>query len=122
MSQHDAQPLAAAETPWPLWPVEAAVEPVAGGIDARRRITPPPALAFEAMPEGGWIQAPASAPLAAVRLHFVPLNVLGEPVPDPAPTLVRVQKKGWSVREQSPGRRTRAGVDPVVVAVPEEAA
>ena len=84
MAQHDAQPSAAAETPWPV--------------------------------------APVSAPPAAGLLQFVPLDVLGEPPPDPEPTLIRVQTAGWSVREQSPGRRTRAAADPDVVAVPEEPA
>jgi hypothetical protein len=84
MFPHDAQPSAAAETPWPVAPVPAAT--------------------------------------AADRLHFVPLDVLGEPAPDPAPTLIRIQKAGWSVREQGAGRRTRAAADPVVVAVLEEAA
>lgn len=72
--------------------------------------------------ETPWPVAPVSAPPAAVPLRFVPLDVLGEPPPDPAPTLIRVQKPGWSVREQGLGRRTTAAADPVVVAAPEEPA
>jgi hypothetical protein len=95
MSHHDARPSAAAETP---------------------RAS---ALVFEAMPEDGRIGAHVAAPPAAVRLHFVPL---GGAAADPAPAPIRVQKTGWSVREQSPGRHIRAAVDPLAVPLRDETA
>ena len=105
MSPHDAQP-AAAETPSLLSTLKAAVEPVARAVQDRRRPGPARALVFEAMPWDGRIEGRVGAAAVAMRLNFVPLSVLGEPAADPVPAPIRVQRTGWSVREQRPHWRT----------------
>ena len=105
MSQHDAHPSAAAETPSLLSTLKAAVHD-------RRRVGPARALVFEAMPGEGRIEGRLGAAAVAMPLNFVPHSVFGEAAPEPAPAPVRVQRTGWSVREQRPHWRTgldRAG-------------